>query len=498
MNYNSNDKKEDQKDGSTIKKFGIVGVGTFISLLLGFLATPIITRVVAPEEYGLYSLFTMYTSIFIMVFSLGMDQALVRFFYIKDTREFRSSLLMECIWLPIILTITVGIIMIVVESFGVNIFGFELEIIILLIINTFIQLVYRFSLLIVRLQYKVKTFSVLNILQKGLYIVFAVPLLMVSNHGDAIVLCRAITLASVICLIISVVAAKDVWRIRNVNTIHNFEISYIELFRYSYPFIFSMGITILFQSLDKIALSYYCTDYEVGIYSSTMTLINVFAVVQTTFNSLWAPMAVEHYVNAPEDKEYYAKANHIITVIMFFLGISLILVKDIFAIILGKSYREAAYILPFLVFNPIMYTISETTVCGIMFKQKNKYQVLISIIACLCNLIGNSLLVPALGCKGAAISTGISYIVFFAMRTIISNKLYPVDFKLTNMSVITVLTLGYALYNTFYKFNVVSILLYLVCFFVLFLLYRETVINIIVQGIYYIKKFLPLHKKNKK
>lgn len=485
MNYSNSDKKEN----SIIKKFGIVGAGTFVSLLLGFLATPIITRLVAPEEYGLYSLFTMYTSIFLMIFSLGMDQALVRFFYIKDTKEFKRILLLECIWLPIILSIVAGIIMVIIGSRGISIWGFNFEIIILLIINTLIQLVYRFSLLVVRLQYKVKTFSMLNILQKGLYIAFSVPLLLTRNEGDAIVLCRAITLASVFCLIISVVVEKDIWNFKNIiRKKCNFAISYRELFKYSYPFIFSMGITILFQSLDKIALSYYCTDYEVGIYSSTMTLINVFAVVQTTFNSLWVPMAVEHYAKVPKDKYYYAKANYIITVIMFFLGFSLILVKDIFSIILGSEYREAAYILPFLVFNPIMYTISETTVCGIIFKKKSKYQVYISIIACFCNFIGNLLLVPVLGCKGAAISTGVSYIVFFAMRTFVSNKLFPVDFKTVNMFLITLVTLVYALYNTFFKFNVVSIILYLLCSTVLFLLYKETVVFIIEKGKYYIKK----------
>lgn len=36
-----------------------------------------------------------------------------------------------------------------------------------------------------------------------------------------------------------------------------------------------------------------------------MTLVNVFAIVQTSFNTLWAPMAVEHYSKDPDDKSLY-------------------------------------------------------------------------------------------------------------------------------------------------------------------------------------------------
>lgn len=75
-------------------------------------------------------------------------------------------------------------------------------------------------------------------------------------------------------------------------------------------------------------------------------------------------MAVEHYVKDKADVTFYQKGNQIITVIMFCVGFSLILFKDVFAVLLGSKYREAAYILPFLIFNPIMYTVSETTVNG--------------------------------------------------------------------------------------------------------------------------------------
>jgi len=235
-----------------------------------------------------------------------------------------------------------------------------------------------------------------------------------------------------------------------------------------------MGIATLFQAIDKISLNMYCSYTEVGIYSSTMTLVNIFAIIQTTFNTLWQPMAVEHYTNEPEDRKFYQQGNQIITVVMFFIGVSLILVKDVFAILLGEKYREAAYILPFLIFNPIMYTISETTVSGLVFMKKSKQQVIVSVGACVTNIIGNIILVPEYGCQGAAISTGLSYIVFYTLRTFLSNRYFYVNYRLKKFYTLTAVVVVYAFYNTFVEFNVGAVVGYVICLFVLILLYKKT------------------------
>ena len=207
-----------------------------------------------------------------------------------------------------------------------------------------------------------------------------------------------------------------------------------------------------------------------------MTLINIFNIIQTTFNTLWAPMAVEHYTKDKADRSFYQRGNQVITIIMFFIGVSLILIKDVFALLLGEKYRESAYILPFLIFNPIMYTISETTVSGLVFMKKSKLQVVVAAASCIINFIGNTILVPIYGCQGAAISTGLSYIVFFTLRTLLSNRYFYVDFKLKNFYLLTFVVCIYALFNTFVKFNVWAIVFYAICLAAMCFLYWNTIV----------------------
>lgn len=463
------------KSNNFLKHFVIIGTGTALNMLLGLLTTPLITRVVDPAEYGQYSIFTMYSSMAVMVLCLGLDQALVRFYYESDKTEYKRALLFRCVKLPVIVSVCLSILFVTLVSFNIIKFEFSIIVTIFLCIYTIIQLVYRFSLLLVRLAYQSKLYSSLNILHKLVYILVALPLVMWIGKEHLLMLVIATTTASFVCMIISIHTQKVVWNyFENDDSV--WRISQQELLKYGYPFIISMGLTTVFQAIDKLSLNYYCTYTEVGIYSSTMTLVNIFAIIQTTFNALWAPMATEHFSNNKEDKTFYQKGNQVITVIMFFCGIMLILCKDIFAILLGEKYREAAYILPCLIFHPIMYTISETTVTGIAFMKKSKMQILNAGVACLTNIIGNTFLVPIYGCKGAAISTGMSYIVFFTMRTFVSNRYFYVDFKLPKFYLLTLFVFVYSLYNTFVCFNIWSILGFVVCLIALIVLYKRTIV----------------------
>ena len=114
-------------------------------------------------------------------------------------------------------------------------------------------------------------------------------------------------------------------------------------------------------------------------------------------------------------------------------------------------------------------------VLNVIFKKKSKLQVVVALGACVTNIIGNAILVPRLGGQGAAISTGISYIVFFSLRTYLANQYYYVDFKLKKFYLLTVIVAAYAWYNTFITFNIGSVIGYLICLLALVLLYREHV-----------------------
>ena len=472
----------EENKGSFLKHFFVIGGGTAINMLIGLVYTPIITRLVDPTEYGQLSIFNMYAGIAEMVLCLGLDQALVRYYYETNEPDKKRALFLKCILIPVILTLFCSAVFILLVSSGILKFEFNTYISVWLCLCVLVQIINRFKFLLLRLEYKSKQYSLIRILHKLLYLVLVVILAVTIRKEYLSLLVISTVAALAVCTMIGIRAQSEAWAFKRKD-ISSCPVQTQELIKYALPFIISMGVTQLFQAIDKIALNTYRSYAEVGVYSSAMTLVLIFNIIQVTFNALWGPMQVEHYTNHPEDHSLYQKANQIITVIMFFIGLSLILVKDLFAFILGSKYREAAFILPFLVFNPIMYTISETTVGGLVFKKKSNMQVVVAAGACITNFIGNTLLVPSMGCQGAAISTGLSYIVFFSLRTIMSNKYYYTDFKLKKFYILTGATCLYAWYATFHRFDIVLLLGYLACITLLILLYNTT----IQWGISYLK-----------
>lgn len=160
---------------------------------------------------------------------------------------------------------------------------------------------------------------------------------------------------------------------------------------------------------------------------------------------------------------------------MLIIAIGLIATKDLLIIILGKNYEGAQFIFPFLVLMPIMYTISETTVLGINFKKKTKYHIYIAVSSAVTNIIGNLILVPYLGAKGAAISTGLAYVVFFVTRSYFGNKLYKVEVKYAKffISVISVYVL--ATISSIYKFNTIILVVTILSTFVVLFMYKNVI-----------------------
>ena len=138
-------------ENSFFKHFLKIGMGTFVSMFLGLITTPIITRIVSPDIYGKLSIFNMYVGIFVMILCLGLDQSLVRYFYVEDNLDYKRELLFKCIVFPILITEILSIIFFCLRINHMIKFEFSNQITILLCMQTLLQLIYRFSLLIVRL-----------------------------------------------------------------------------------------------------------------------------------------------------------------------------------------------------------------------------------------------------------------------------------------------------------------------------------------------------------
>ncbi len=475
------------KKDSFLKHMLIIGGGAIINFVVGLITLPLITRLVDPEQYGQMSMFTTYSSIASLVLTFGLDQALVRFFYQSDDDEYKRRLLTRCWLYPFAFMLLLSIPCAAFFSLFNKSLGEEsLIIVILFLLDVYILFLNRYAMLILRLEKKSKMYSAATIAHKVLYVLIIISWVPFEELHHFRIMATASVCSYGITTLIAILSCRKKW----IPSFTKFdsEQKYSNLIKYGLPLMVSSGVYLFFQAIDRISLQFFVSYTEVGIYSSAMSLMSIITIVRTAFTTVWMPSTIEKYEQNPEDKTFYQNANRYMTVLMFFIGFSLILCKDIIVLFLGEKYRASSVLLPFLLFQPIMYTVSETTVIGVYFKKKSYAHVIIAGISCAVNLTGNLILIPIIGPKGAAISTGVSYIVFFTLRTLFSNRYYYVDYKLWKFYSVTALLIIFALYNTFWEFSIYTVGIYIISIAVILILYKQTVLDMLKTGLSFIKR----------
>lgn len=450
------------------KKFIQFAIGNGIVLILGFISAPIITRIISPSEMGKFSMFNTITNLLLVIVLLGIDQSYVRYYY---EEEDKSQLLKRCIKIPLVVNfIFCALFLIFYKYISIYIVDeVNFLLVVLIVFHLFGSIFSRFALIQIRMKQRAKLYSLLNILMKIFYLIF-IAVFFVLYKDSYMTLILATIIANLLMTLFAIYIEKKEWFGKGRNKLKTVD---RELIRYGIPFVFSMAVTWIFQSADRIAIKQFCGYDEVGLYSGAMNIISLLNACQGAFTTFWVPVAYEKYSDNPNDTEFFSKINKIVSVVMLLIAILLITFKDLIVLLLGAEYREAVFIFPYLVFMPIMYTISETTVLGINFKKKTKNHIYIAIISAMVNIIGNLILVPIYGAIGAAISTGLAYIVFFATRTFIANKYYKIKLDLGKFAIATCITYVLATYSSFYTFNIGVFTISTLSIIIIILLYKD-------------------------
>ena len=243
------------------------------------------------------------------------------------------------------------------------------------------------------------------------------------------------------------------------------------LLKFSLPLVPATLLTWLLNSFDKVGLRNWSSFEELGLYAAAFKIVALLSVFQNIFTTAWVPIAYKWYdINVANEK--FENVSSVVLAVMTFLFSCIVVFRDIILMFLGSEYRGTSEIFVFLLFVPVMYTISETTCLGINFSKKTTYNLYVSILAVVVNLIGNYLLIPVWGALGAAVSTCISYIVFFWARTILSRHVW-FRFSLSKFIVNQFLLVSFGINMlTFESLFIEFGIFFVICFYNIFLLLK--------------------------
>lgn len=463
----------EKKKESILTSFIQYFYGNFVVLLLGFVSLPLITRVMSTDEYGRSAMFTSVVSIIYIFAILGLDQSYIRFFYSEGVNK--KTLLLQCLKYPFILIVILSVLYACfADFFNGFLFGRStIDITALVIGYTVISVFERFLFLNIRMEQNGKLYSNLNILSKVLYIAFIFIFFAILNDDFRVVM-YAMTLPLFIVTVS--LGIRFIYRSRNESSAKH-EITQKELLTYGIPFIPMLLMEWLLSSMDKWSIKIFNDFAQTGVYSAAMQIMTILLTFKITYVAFWAPVAMEKYEKEDEKtcKDFFADMFQKVQFLCMAAAFMLTIFRGIIVLILGEGYRDAIRIIPFLSLMPVLSILFEMTGQGVKFVKKVKYFNYASLAAIICNLIGNTVLVPRYQGIGAAMATALTYILYFAIGTYFSVKCYPVKYNFIPFISSLIIYIAYAGFATIVSNQLISALVGIVLFAVICIVNLATV-----------------------
>jgi O-antigen/teichoic acid export membrane protein len=446
------------KENLLLKELRDFGGGPIVGIFISLFTVPIVTRLLSPEEFGRSSLFTLVHTIFNLIALLGLDQAFVRYFNVEGIK--RRTLLYNSIIFPSILCaiIIIGIICFHKQLSFWLFNQYEPLIIFLLCFFLPLLIVNRFSLLIIRMELKGKLYSILNVVSQAVNFSCLLFFLLFYEKSFRAIIYGAVSAEFINTVIVTIFTRKD-WVLAGSRIDKKLS---SQLLQFGLPLVPATLLFWIMSSFDKIALKQWSTYEQLGLYAASFKIVSLLGIFQTIFTTVWVPIAYKWYEEGVDKNEFEKVQNILLAVLCVGFGF-IVVFREVIIMILGSAYSGASDIMIYLLFVPITYTLSSAVTIGIDIVKKTKYNLYAITVCAGLNIIGNYVLIPILGAKGAAISTAVSYIVLFFLRVYFSRKLWiKFSIKMIFFDIILLSILILCVESSLGKFIEIAIILVIV------------------------------------
>jgi O-antigen/teichoic acid export membrane protein len=420
------------------------------------------------------------TSLSIILFGLGLDQSYLREFHHATDRR---ALFRIVIGPGLALFGAVGVVVLgfAPEWLAYAIFGLDSAYLAWAVVIT-VGTAYcsRYFSLILRMEERGLAFSMSQLLPKLIFLSVLVIVYVSHSENSFDQLLFAHALGVVAAMLIFAWNTRLTWLGSDVQVAAN-PFGLPSMLRYGSPLMVAGLAFWGLEAMDKVSLRFLSSFTELGNYSVAIGIASVAGTLSVLFTTIWIPTAYR-WASEPDCAPRIEAVAHKLVA----MGGTLICVAGAFTwtlrFLLPAEYSAVQYLLCVCMVPPVLYAAAEVTGIGANIVRKNLSVMLIALVSCAINLVGNLVLIPLLGATGAAVSTAVAFFAMFVMRTEMSmrqwagmrrSKLY------VPLGVITLLSVLFAL--TGQRFPVVWIGAWHVCAVVYVVLNRAILAELLVQ-----------------
>ena len=254
---------------------------------------------------------------------------------------------------------------------------------------------------------KMKYRSIYDVLNKLIFTI--VVLVVIALNYKLIGIVFSYLLASLFCLLYLLIVFKKHLKFKPTYHFSFFK----QKLLVAWPFALTGLFGALYFSVDRVMLSFFNNDYQVGLYSIGYTFYLFVVSLILIFSTAFYPLLSKnvHSKNLVPILNKFSKVI-LLLIIPIFFG-SLYLAKGIIKLIFGNAYLPGLISFQIIVGYFLLSSINIIFHHLLTIYDFQKYQLKVIIFATIFNFILNLFIIPLFGIIGAAISTVICEIFIF-------------------------------------------------------------------------------------
>ena len=414
-------------------------IANFFTSSIGLITTPIFTRILTKADFGAYSNYTSWLSIFNILFTLNLGATLMsaRFDHKDHFDEYISSSLILSTISIIAGTIIVNILYTPFQDkFGIDRVYLNCMMVYLIMSSavSMFQIKERYEF-----EYKITVFvSLLISLSTAFLSVLLVKYMSNRLRGRIFGAAFPTIIVGAVLYCILFFKGKKV------------KIAYWKYaLPIALPYIPHLLAASLLNSMDRIMITNICGKEENALYSLAYTCGAIISILVTSMNNAYSPW-LGHKLNEDTDSSYkeVRSFSKLYIGVFVFSCIGVMLVTPELLLIMGKrDYYEARFVMPPItcgVACQFIYTLFGNIE---QYKKKTVGMAIASVSAALLNYVLNAIFIPKYGYIAAAYTTLVGYLWLlvahmFLVKRLGFSKIYDYKFVILITAVLICISMG--------------------------------------------------------
>jgi O-antigen/teichoic acid export membrane protein len=409
----------------------LYGITSYLGLVAGIILTPIYTRFLSKEEFGLMDLYNTWNNFFIIIIPLGLSTAILRTFhdYNNNKEELKENLGTLLITLLVNNLIYFGLSMLLMNlikdyyfqtEINLSMYFLSFGIVAMTVMTSYFQSLNR-------IRFKLGHYIVINLIPFLIMVFGGYYLVIIQKEGIAGFF-QASFISCAIGLILSFSFGREFIHFKFNHRI------LLDTLKYSLPLLFVLIFIRFTHLIDRIIINSLLDISAVGDFSIAMRINNIFQIFISAFTTAWFPYAMSIIRN--EDRnEIYRKAFNYYLIGFGFLCFLVILFSKELLFIFAPTYLNVEIVIYPLLISTWVGGVSYFFGLGIQVAKKTIYLVYSSFISFIVNVGFSYILTIKFGLIGVILGTLIATLVWVLTEYYFSKKVYDLSFPVKNLFV---------------------------------------------------------------